>query len=420
MVTRIRVWALPLFAVACFLAWGQAGSAGPAVSETTVIMISLDGTTPADLHATELPALAGLADRGAAADRLIPVFPSNTFPNHVSLVTGVSPAVHGIVNNVFLDPERGLFRYSNDPSWIETEPIWSIASRHGIVSAAYHWIGSEGPWRNGRGPAHWVAFDADTDEDAKVTRILEWLDIRDPARRPRLITSWFRGADGAAHRHGPGSPEARRLLRSQDRALARLVAGLEERRAFETSILLVVSDHGMAPVVRTIDLAAALRSSGVDARVYGGGGLATLSTGGQTAVTRRAAELLRSLGLEVLWPGPASPDPRLRNPRMGDLVAVAPLGTAVSDRPGSPMRGAHGYPSDEPSMGAVLIAAGGGIRSGRRLGVVRNLDVAPTLLAWLGIERPSWMEGRPIAGLLAAVPSTDDAAPRPQASGEEG
>lgn len=418
MVTRIRVWSLPLLAIVCILAWGHAGRAGSAASEATVIVISLDGTTPADLRETELPALAALSARGATADRLVPVFPTNTFPNHVSLVTGVSPAVHGIVNNVFLDPERGLFRYSNDPSWIETEPIWSIASRHGIVSAAYHWIGSEGPWRNGRGPTHWVAFDAATDEEAKVRRILAWLDIRDPARRPRLITSWFRGADGAAHRHGPGSPEARRSLRRQDRALARLVAGLEERRAFETSILLVVSDHGMAPVVHTIDLGSALRTSGVDARVYGGGGVATISTDGQIAVSRRAAELLGSLGLGALWPGPASPDPRLRNPRFGDLIAVAPLGTAVSDRSGPPMRGAHGYAPEEPSMGAVLIAAGGGILSGSRLGVVRNLDVAPTLLAWLGIERPTWMEGRPIAGLLA--PSTDGAAQRPQRSGEEG
>jgi hypothetical protein len=408
MVTRIRFFVLLVGVVA-----GSCGWPLRAFAATTVIVISLDGTRPADLHEARLPALDDLATRGARADRLVPVFPSNTFPNHVSLVTGVSPPVHGIVNNVFLDPQRGLFRYLNDPSWVEVEPIWSIASRHGIVSAAYHWIGSEGPWRTGHGPAHWKEFDADTGEDEKVDQILDWLDIADPEQRPRLITSWFRGADRAAHRSGPGSPEARRTLRSQDRALARLVAGLEERRAFENTVLLVVSDHGMAPVAQVVDLRAAMRASGLDVSVLGGGGVATISTGGRAAVAARAAEQVRALGLDALRPGVDSDDPRLRNSRFGDLVVLAPLGTAVSGRPGPPMRGAHGYPPDEPSMGALLIAAGRGIPSGSELGEVRNLDVAPTVLAWLGIGAPPWMEGRPIADLVGAVPGTDP-------SGEDG
>jgi len=210
------------------------------------------------------------------------------------------------------------------------------------------------------------------------------------------------------------------MLRSQDRALARLVAGLDERRAFETSILLVVSDHGMASVDHTIDLEAALTASGLEARVFGGGGIATISTGGQAAVAARTAERVRSLGLDTLWPGIAAPDPRLRNPRFGDLVVLAPLGTAISGRPGSPARGAHGYSPDEPSMGALLVAAGRGIRAGRRLGEVRNLDVAPTLLAWLEIAVPDWMEGRPIAALLATVPTARGATHGPRRFGEGG
>ena len=178
----------------------------------TVIVISLDGTTPDDLRDPELSTLGELIRRGSSASRLVPVFPTNTFPNHVSLVTGVSPAVHGIVNNAFVDPERGLFRYENDPTWIEVEPLWAIADRYGVVSASYHWIGSEGTWRNGRGPRHWRKFDSQTPETVKVEQILAWLDIDDPAERPRLITSWFPGADRAGHRFGPGSPQARSAL----------------------------------------------------------------------------------------------------------------------------------------------------------------------------------------------------------------
>jgi predicted AlkP superfamily pyrophosphatase or phosphodiesterase len=411
MVTRIRRFAwllLALFAASV----GLGGAVREVRAEPTrsVIMISLDGTTPADVLAAELTTLPALARRGAVAAHLVPVFPTNTFPSHVSLVTGVLPAVHGIVNNVFLDPRRGLFRYSNDPTWIEVEPIWAIADRHGVVSAAYYWVGSEGPWRNGYGPRYWKAFDVATSEAEKVEQILAWLDIESPADRPTLITSWFRGADGTGHRHGPGSSEVHASLRRQDRALARLVAGLEERGAFETTTLLLVSDHGMAPVTRIIDLKTALRAAGIKARAFGGGGLATVSVPGGDGDVAKVVEVAGLLGLDARRPGGASGDPSVANPRFGDVVVMAPIGTAISSARGTPMRGAHGYPPGEPGMGALLIAAGHGISPGSRLGAVRAIDVAPTLLAWLGIPPPGWMQGRPIAGLVAGAPEPAAAA----------
>ncbi|MFP8874436.1 MAG: alkaline phosphatase family protein, partial [Myxococcota bacterium] len=115
----------------------------PADRPPVVILISLDGTRPADLNARDLPVLMGLADRGLRAERLLPVLPTNTFPNHVTLVTGVAPERHGIVNNLFIDPERGFFERDNIPSWIQVEPLWSLLERRGITSAAYHWVGSE-------------------------------------------------------------------------------------------------------------------------------------------------------------------------------------------------------------------------------------------------------------------------------------
>jgi predicted AlkP superfamily pyrophosphatase or phosphodiesterase len=405
MVTRIRRFAsLALVAAALLLALGS-GRSIAAAADLTLIVISLDGTTPADVRAAELPTLEALARRGAAAANVVPVFPTNTFPNHVSLVTGVAPAVHGIVNNVFLDPQRGLFRYENDPSWIEVEPIWAIADRHGVVSASYHWVGSEGVWRNGHGPRYWKRFDGRTPEPEKVEQILAWLDIESPADRPRLITSWFRGADRAGHRHGPGSSEAHDALRRQDRALARLVEGLDRRGAFETTILLVVSDHGMAAVTRSVELEPALSAVGVEASVFGGGGFATLSVQGGEREVAKAVEVIRALGLDPHRPGEAPPGLPMANPRFGDVVALAPLGAAISRAPGPSVSGSHGYLPGDPGMGALLIAAGGGVPPGLRLGEVRTLDVAPTLLAWLGIPLPAWMEGRPISGLVAGEPA---------------
>jgi len=420
MVTRIRRISPFLLAVAAAIfALASGGREIRAEPARTVIMISLDGTTPADVRAAELPTLAALVRRGAVAARVVPVFPTNTFPNHVSLVTGVVPAVHGIVNNVFLDPRHGLFRYSNDPTWIEVEPLWAIAARHGVVSAAHYWVGSEGPWRNGYGPRYWKAFDIRTPEMEKVEQILAWLDIENPDDRPRLITSWFRGADGTGHRFGPGSSEVHATLRRQDQALARLVAGLDERGAFETGILLVVSDHGMVAVTRIVDLKAALRAADVEARVFGAGGLASVSLPGGERDAAKVVAVARSLGLDAYRPGEAPRGLPMANPRFGDVVVLAPVGTAISSGPGPSMRGAHGYLPGEPGMAALLIAAGCGLRPGSRLGDVRAVDVAPTLLAWLGIPRPEWMEGRPIAGLVAEEAATDSEPAVPARAGDE-
>ena len=77
-----------------------------------VVLISLDGTRPADLTPDRLPSLVALGEAGARAEGLVPVDPSNTFPNHVSLATGVLPEVHRLVNNSFVDPDRGPFQRS--------------------------------------------------------------------------------------------------------------------------------------------------------------------------------------------------------------------------------------------------------------------------------------------------------------------
>jgi arylsulfatase A-like enzyme len=293
------------------------------------------------------------------------------------------------------------------------------------VSAAFHWVGSEGTWRSGLGPRHWRPFEASVPEAEKVDRILAWLDLTEPDERPRLITSWFRGADHVAHRHGPDSRQVSRALRRQDDALAHLVRGLRQRRLLEMTTLLVVSDHGMSPVTRVVDLQAALERNEVRGRVLGGGGFAMVSLGGSEQA-ERVLEIARRLGLEAHRRAQAPRSLRLAHPRFGDVVVLAPIGTAISRRAAATgfatrlvsglltrlgsaplaLRGAHGYPAEVRSMGALFVAAGRGVTPGTQLGVVRGVDVAPTVLALLDLSVPSWMEGEPIA---AIVPSRQQA-----------
>lgn len=414
--TRRRLARLARLACAPLLAAALLACGAPAQAAPTVILISMDGTRPADLDSTELPALARMAREGARADRLVPVFPANTFPNHVTLVTGVSPDRHGIVNNVFDDPERGRFDYDSDPTWIESEPLWSILADHGMKSAAYYWVGSEGPWRNGRGPAEWRHFSSRTPESEKVDQILAWLD--EPEKdRPRLVTVWFHGADGEAHRHGPGAPEVIESLREQDAQLGRLLQHLDALGRWSETTLIVVSDHGMTAIEHTVDLQGALDDAGVSGRVHGGGGFVTVTLDHAAKDLDAALAAARGLGLDAWARGQGPPGLETRNPRFGDFVAMAPLGTAISP-PGMLARlrtslvgGGHGYRPDDPAMAGIFLALGRGVGAGVDPGEVRALDVAPTVLSLLGLPVPEAMEGRPIPLDAASIASRSEGGP---------
>ena len=370
-----------------------------------VIMVSLDGTRPIDVTDANLPSVAAFRSQGATAEFMQTVNPSNTFPSHVSLVTGVAPQRHGLVNNVFVDPERGRFAKQDIPSWIEVEPIWSWLADRGVVSASYHWVGSEGPWPpSGRGPLHWKKFSSKTREQVKVEQMLEWFDLEDESQRPRLITSWFHGADHAGHRDGPGTDAVRKSLRSQEKAIATLIAGLEARGAFEYTTLIFVSDHGMVGAEKTVNLGGLLKQAGVRARAHGIGGFATITLPKELGEDERAEQLslaeaaLTQAGLAAYTPQAAPADWRVRHARFGDLVVRAPVGTAIVYW-GLSLDGYHGYDPTDPTMRAIFMARGRGARPGTDLGRVQSLDVAPTILHLLGESPPDWMEGQVIEGL---------------------
>ncbi len=374
----------------------------PPDAAPTVILISMDGTRPSDLRPDRLPSLVALARAGLQAEALVPVNPSNTFPNHVSLATGVRPEVHRLVNNSFVDPERGKFKRSEPHAWVEAEPIWSVAERHGVTAASFYWVGSEGPWTGGPGPTHTRKFSSRTREKTKVDQILAWLDDPDPATRPRLITAWFHGADHASHDHGPDAPEVAKALEPQDREIARLVAGLEARGLFATTTLVFVSDHGMATVDRRVNLRSVLSDAGLSPRVLGIGGFATVTFAKHRVNRTRieaAVAAARAAGLEAWARADAPKDWHVDDVRFGDVVVRAPVGTAIVT-PTSLIDGFHGYDPETPEMAAMLVARGRGIVAGTRIGRVSNLRVAPTVLALLGLPAPETMQAAPIEAML--------------------
>lgn len=225
----------------------QAADIGP-----TVLLVSLDGFRWDYFGRADTPNLDRLIHEGTRAKALIPVFPSETFPNHYSQVTGLYPEHHGIVSNVMYDPEfddtfkLGKNEAVTDGRWWGGEPIWVTAAKQGMKSATYFWPGSEAEIAGHR-PTYWKPYNNDVPLSQRVKQILDWLDLP-PEERPALLTLYFSLVDSAGHNFGPDSPQVNEAIAKADHALGTLIAGLERRGLLGRIHLLVVSDHGMTPL----------------------------------------------------------------------------------------------------------------------------------------------------------------------------
>jgi predicted AlkP superfamily pyrophosphatase or phosphodiesterase len=394
--------------------------------EPVVILLSWDGVRYDYLKRGHFPALARIQREGAQGEKLVTVFPSLTFPSHVSLATGANVEHHGIVANSFRDRVRGKFQYDNDASWLEAEPIWVSAERQGVRSAVFFWVGSETDWHGVGATYRKSPFDSHISESTKVEQILAWLDL--PAeRRPRLVLSWWHGADSVGHRDGPDSPRIAAAMLEQDRALAELLAGLDARGAWPDTTLLIVSDHGMAPVSEPVDLSATLRAKGIEAELIPSNAIAHI----WLADPSRRQDALAALGAlpgVTVWAGDAVPKSlHYAFPgRMGDLVAVTtpPRFFVASDtlqsvtiRVRGVDQGAHGYDPALPEMGGLFLAVGRGVAKGARLPPVQAIDVAPTIARLLGIDAPRNSEGLPLPGIGSDLPPPRAAPPARRGQG---
>ncbi|HNL46136.1 MAG TPA: ectonucleotide pyrophosphatase/phosphodiesterase, partial [Cyclobacteriaceae bacterium] len=113
-----------------------------------VIMVSFDGFRHDYVERYNLPNFKKLIKQGAAAEALIPSFPSKTFPNHYTLVNGLYPGNHGLVDNEFYDPAQKKLYKTKDRTMVEDSsfyggvPLWQLAKQQGMKSASFYWVGS--------------------------------------------------------------------------------------------------------------------------------------------------------------------------------------------------------------------------------------------------------------------------------------
>ncbi len=375
------------------------------------ILVGIDGFRWDYLELHGAPTLQRLADEGVRARRMNAAFPTKTFPNHYTLVTGLRPETHGVVANGFFDPATGeTFTMSRTETrwWAGGEPVWITAEKQGVRSACFFWPGSETELQ-GRRPSFFRPFQKRLTSDERVDGLLAWLALPED-ERPRFATLYFCLVDDAGHAHGPTAPGTRDAVRTADAAVARLLAGLERLGLHERTNLVFVSDHGMTETApeRVIFIEDLVDPDRVQVEALGPNGGVRPKPGTVTPAELAAsirAKAPPQLQVFLREEVPARLHYR-RSDRIPPVVLVADEGWMLESRAGWPRRratyskGNHGWDPALESMGALFVAHGPAVRRGVVLPSTESLHVYELLCALLGVP-PARNEGD--ASLARAV-----------------
>jgi predicted AlkP superfamily pyrophosphatase or phosphodiesterase len=417
-------------------------------SASPVLMISIDGLRPADVleadkRGLKIPNLRRFIAEGSYADAVIGVLPTVTYPSHTTLITGASPAKHGIVSNTTFDPLNinagGWYWFASD---IKVPTLWDAARGSGMSVANVHWPVSVGAsnitwnlpqiWRTGHpddeklvhavstaglleslektlGP-YAPGIDESIEGDETRGRFAAQLNID---KKPGFATVYLTALDHMQHLTGPGSPESHAVLERIDTIVGKLMAA--GQRAQPNLVIAIVSDHGFAPTTTEVNLFrffidAGLVTLGDDGKIKSweatpwnsGGSIAiVLARPGDAVLVEKVRALLNQLQSNTQSHIAEIIDKRSiatlgGNPEATFYINLAAgalaAGFGGKDAPLSKpakYRGMHGYFPGSSEMRSTFMMMGSGITQHRSYGEIDMRVIAPTLAAVLGIGLPT-------------------------------
>lgn len=368
--------------------------------EPITILISIDGFRPDYLGQGNSPRLDALAASGATGP-MRPSFPSKTFPNHWTIVTGERPDKHGIVANNMEDASRPGEKFTmatDDPFWWNAAPpIWVDAEKQGVRTATMFWPGANVGWGGTRAkdwpnavtgdirPQDWQQFNQVISGTQRVNAVLDY--ARRPVRnRPKFLTLYFDTVDTAGHSFGLGAPETVASVRDVDALIGTLVDGLVEMG--QPANLVIVADHGMAPTSSERTIALDKIAPATDYRIVESGPYASLEPlpGREEALAKALTQPREHM---QCWRKSEIPA-RFHygsNARIPPWLCLAEPGWSIV--PTAPTRswtgGNHGYDHEAPDMLALFIASGPAFKPGIIVPAFDNVDVYPMLARLIGI-----------------------------------
>lgn len=379
------------------------------VERPVVILISIDGWRHDYLARADAPALQALAKNGVRSEGLIPAFPSKTFPNHYTVVTGLYPEHHGIVSNTMMDPLIGNERFtmssatSRDARWWAGEPLWVTAEKQGQKAASMFWPGSEVAVGGVR-PSHWHPYDGSVPNRDRVNQVLAWLQ-RPATERPTFITLYFSDVDTIGHNAGPESSAVLEAAARIDLEIAALVAGVRAQKLEHLVHYVIVSDHGMSQLSR--DRVIVLDDYLDMNTVTTIDGSPVIGLAPRTGTTDDIVKALRGKHPQMtVYKREEMPEHLhyRKHHRIPPVIALAADGWTLATRAqadgwqqdGRVLGGAHGYDTNLKSMQGLLIVSGPQFKSGLIVPPFENIHLYEMMARVLGLK-PASNDGKAAA-----------------------
>jgi len=374
-------------------------------SKPYVILVSFDGFRWDYVNRNITPNMQNLIDTGAKAISLRPSFPSKTFPNHYSIITGMYPETHGIVSNNFRNPETGEWYSMGDPNgsknegkWYLGEAFWETAEKNGITTASYFWPASTLNYKSRR-PTYSKTYNRDTPYRARIDTLIKWLQYPKNTR-PYFSSIYFEETDDYGHHYGPNSDGISLAIQTCDSLVAYLRNGLTEIGMSDSVNIILTSDHGMTEISkdRTINIEKML--DGLDYHSSDNGPFMLIQPSEKdrekikTILENNQVHYKFYLREEV----PAHYH-YSKSKRIPDFVLIADLGWFLAkendiENWGEYSSGTHGYDNNAIDMHGIFIGNGPAFKKGYKSGTVWNIDIYPLLCKIYSVQPNKNIDGK--------------------------
>ena len=363
----------------------------------TLVLVSIDGFRWDYLDWPEAQNMKRMAEQGVRVNQLQAVYPSKTFPAHLSIATGLRPTDHGVVDNYFCRSDRpDCYRMGSgqkDPDWLAGTPLWTLVEQQGGRASTFFWPESDAKF-DGILPTDYRAYDVSVSPSDKVQQATEWLSLPE-VDRPDLVTLYFSKVDSSGHTYGPDAPETKAAIAETDYwvgQLWRAIQDINRRQDAEISLILL-SDHGMSAVDPSlfIDTNTLPRPKGFR-RVNSSTRVMYYRRDPKADVAALAATLREaSNGRYRVVSDETLAERHYKNhPAVADLIIETdpPRLFRHGGAQGPDLRGMHGYPAEVEDMAAFLVAIGPGFSVGKVIPKAHQLDVYPIAATLLDLSLP--------------------------------
>jgi ectonucleotide pyrophosphatase/phosphodiesterase family member 5 len=376
----IKIFALLLFYASTLIAQ----------THPYVILISFDGFRWDYADRGITPYFDYLKEHGVSASSLQPCFPSKTFPNHLSIITGMYPEHHGIISNNFKDYFNGkYFKLSDSVEsrnayWYKGEAFWETAERQGIISASYFWPGSDLSLYY-RDPQYYFHYDHSRPYKERIDKIIDWLALPQDTR-PQFITAYFSATDDYGHKYGPNSLEVNYAIAKEDSVLGYLFQRLNKIKMMDSINVIVVSDHGMTEIGldRVINIEQLLDGYKYESGDFGPFMLIQPADGELEKVYKQLKENETHFKVYKKEDVPEYFH-YSDSPLIPKIVVIAENGWSVETNKSLDNlkkygnKGNHGYDNYWLDMHGIFYAMGPAFRANYKAGTINNIDLYPLL-----------------------------------------